>query len=150
MVTLSQFIVAVPDTFQAYLWSNGDIDSMTTIFTNSEVWLMVTDPYGCSNRDTINISLWPTGIDDLESQASVITYPNPSNGMITVETPGLEAEALNWSVCNLEGRLISSGSFQSGVSKVRGKIDLQGVASGMYLLSVSSSDTSVSTRVMVQ
>lgn len=65
-----------------YLWSNGDITQQTTITASGVYNVMVTDSNGCSNADTISVTINPNPVVELGSDtsgcASVTLSPNMS------------------------------------------------------------------------
>ena len=149
-VTVSAVVLNLPNTFSFYQWSTGSTDTTVTIGSNGPVWVVVTDSNGCSNSDTINVSLWPDGIQTLEQALQLKVYPNPSRGLISIETPGFEEEALEWKVFSLNGRLVKNGRFVSGAADLRGQIDLRDEAGGIYLLQVATDEVSTTVRLIIQ
>lgn len=81
----------------------------------------------------------PTGIDENETQVKV--YPNPTNGMVTVETEGMSLV----SVYNSLGQCV----LEKQVSGETAILDLKDVAAGLYLLRVKTESGTLNQRISV-
>ena len=149
-VTVTDSVVVVSPTgdFISYLWSDSTSDSSLTVTTNGTVWLIATDSNGCMNSDTINISLWPTGVETVDNSIQLSVYPNPTHGELTIETAGFGTDQINWTLHSLDGRSVASGNLlqRRGVNS----INLEQVPAGTYMLNVSSGSDSKTVSVIVQ
>ena len=81
----------------------------------------------------------PTGI--AENEASLKVYPNPTKGFVLVEAEGMRQV----SVYNALGQCV----MQKNVEGHQTSIDLQGFASGLYLLRVRTTEGEASRRITV-
>ena len=81
----------------------------------------------------------PTGIDESETQVKV--YPNPTNGMVTVEADGMSLV----SVYNSLGQCV----LEKQVSGETAILDLKDVAAGLYLLRVKTESGTLNQRISV-
>lgn len=79
------------------------------------------DYFSVSNANTVSL--------DNQNGASLLIYPNPSDGVFQINT---SSEMQLWTVMDLNGRLILSGAAT--------QIDLSTFDSGIYLLRVQMSD----------
>lgn len=82
----------------------------------------------------------PTGM--AENEASVKVYPNPAHGIVVVEGEGMSQV----SVYNTLGQCV----LQKNVEGRQALLDLQGAASGLYLLRVRMAGGEVSRHVAVE
>lgn len=57
---------AYPGHYSSYLWYNGSVDTSVTIDSAGLYWVEVTDPNGCSFRDTFWVEQNPTPDPDIE------------------------------------------------------------------------------------
>ena len=73
-------------------------------------------------------------LDNLTSSLKV--YPNPNNGVFTLEVQNSAAIALNISVTNIQGQTIYQNTVES-VMNHRQTINLTGFAKGLYFLKVN-------------
>ena len=82
----------------------------------------------------------PTGIDENEDHVRV--YPNPTHGMVTIESEGMTAV----SVYNALGQCV----LQKEISGNQTVLDMQNVATGLYLLRVNTEKGTFSKPVTVE
>ncbi|MCF0206422.1 MAG: hypothetical protein HUK15_03240, partial [Bacteroidales bacterium] len=82
-----------------YLWSTGETANSIAISTSGTYWLKLTNEYGCTNSDTINISVIavpPIGLPDAISFCEDFATVSPANSFVSYEwstgetTPSLE------------------------------------------------------------
>lgn len=126
--------------YAGFNWSTGGtsqtelIDSAGTGIGSTDVWVTVTDIYGCEASDTITITFEDcTGIEENDMLLSV--YPNPSTGVFTISTEGLNAEMFI-EVISPEGRIIRQ--IQS--TEQTTAIDLSGEDAGVYYVRIQIKD----------
>ncbi|MBE0639657.1 MAG: PKD domain-containing protein, partial [Bacteroidales bacterium] len=48
--------------FESYLWQDGSTDSTYTVTESGLYWLEVTNEFGCTGRDSINVTIVPTPV----------------------------------------------------------------------------------------
>ncbi len=65
----------------------------------------------------------------------VLAYPNPVNNILRVNIPGLSSDITTARLYNSSGRLVYSGTMQSGTNS----IDMSAFSKGIYLLNIKSS-----------
>lgn len=84
-----------------------------------------------------------------ESRESVQVYPNPSEGRFNVAVNGPKGE-INLKVYSLLGNVVySSLRNQSGGNFTR-QLDLSGIPSGMYILSVETGNKTTNQRILIR
>jgi hypothetical protein len=92
----------------------------------------VTDANGCVYTESVSIAVIDA-IDEL-GEGSIKVYPNPTDGLFTIEISGLEREDvfLNLQILDATGRRIQSSNltYYSGVYK--GMLSLTAYSSGVY------------------
>ncbi|MAX79977.1 MAG: hypothetical protein CL843_07360, partial [Crocinitomicaceae bacterium] len=146
---IAEVTIALPDTFVTYLWSTGSDSNAITVYEKGTFSVIVTDSNGCSNSDSIYISLWPSSVVDRgDAGAGVFIYPNPTQGVFTLETINLNEERLDWMIVNINGQIIEQGVMNSNVQQQQ--IDLSESAQGVYFLIGKTSTNSFTTRIVVQ
>lgn len=84
---------------------------------------------GTLGRSTFNFYEATLGIKDLEGNSGVSIYPNPSSGMLTVEAEGT---INNVSVIDMQGKTVYNTN--------EGVLDLSGLANGIYVITVNTSE----------
>ena len=76
------------------------------------------------------------GLDEAFSDSRFSVYPNPAKDFITID---IESNSnINYRIIDMQGKMVSEGMKSAGLSPFR--IDLQGLASGRYLLDVDAGD----------
>ena len=72
-------------------------------------------------------------------------YPNPSNGVLQVSTKQYLGNLLNYSICNLQGKIIQHGTV--GSDQI---IDTSNIGSGLFVLTLQSQTFTHSYKFMNQ
>jgi len=103
------------------LWYSGHIDDLA-IWNRALNQQEITDLY----NSTLGL---PVSINE----NSINLYPNPTNGLVTLEVSS-EKIGKSYSILDFSGRIIREGK----ISSAQEQIDLQGVARGVYYLSMEN------------
>ena len=94
--------------------------------------LAVADESGCfSFSDTLRIPLGITGIQDVDPFENVKIYPNPTNGMFTIEMNNNIFGELNIDIFTQNGSKILNIKFQKTTEYFQSQIDLSGQSKGI-------------------
>ncbi|MEX2380523.1 MAG: T9SS type A sorting domain-containing protein, partial [Vicingaceae bacterium] len=89
------------------------------------------------------------GMDEVSSIEGFNIYPNPSNGLFTMNLNTKQAENFNLIVRDVQGKLI----YEEGISvngAYRKDIDLSGLAKGVYYLHIQNDVTSKVEKLIIQ
>ena len=140
-----------PGTFSSYDWSTAEstptIDVDTTgvpLNAPFDIWVTVTDQYGCTGSDTITISFIDcTGID--ENDITVSVYPNPSDDVFYLKADNVQDEMLV-QVFGLDGRLVK----EVVLNETFGSIDMSNELPGVYSIRITIKDQVKEMRVVLQ
>src|SRR6056297_2901276 len=62
--------------FESYLWSTSEESQKITVESDGAYSVKVTDQYGCSNSDTVNVTILSVGIENNEYLQELSIYPN--------------------------------------------------------------------------
>ena len=82
-------------------------------------------------------------VSDITNAKDVVIYPNPTNGIIFIESTGaIESVTL----VDLQGRVIMT----SDKVNFERQLDMTTIASGSYLLLIKEGNTVISKRIVVQ
>jgi hypothetical protein len=87
-----------------------------------------------------------TGIDDLVN-SNFKFYPNPSKGIVYVESSKLEHDA-NIEIMNIVGKTVKTAYY--GTFSGRNKIDISDQPTGVYLMSIKSRNTNKIVKFTIQ
>jgi len=85
-----------------------------------------------------------TGISKVSASNKLNIYPNPSNGEFNVSIEGVEIKKIE--VFNNQGQLVAV----EAVNASNGHININGVASGMYFVKVTTSEGTITNKVVIK
>ena len=91
----------------------------------------VTDANGCSSIETFNIT---TDLREIEAGVLATVYPNPSQGVFTVDIMGGIQGQVQYHVVDAQGRQILNGQWNASEGFFRADLDLSAAEAGMYRL----------------
>ncbi|MEL6989864.1 MAG: hypothetical protein AAGK97_18795, partial [Bacteroidota bacterium] len=83
----------IDDNFDAILWSTGDVSSQIQIGELGLIWVDVTDNFGCTNRDSIEII---NGFLNLQIDGDSIYCPGFTSSLIANPVDGIEPFSYSW------------------------------------------------------
>lgn len=129
---------------------NGyDTDLIPTVtFTTTDVVVNgVGAPYTMSGVSKITFGAdLSTGINEELTNSSVVAYPNPTSGVITLNiTDNTQGVVVN--IYNVTGSLVSTTTYNDKV--VNEKIDLSSYDNGIYMMIINN-DNNVITKKIVK
>ncbi len=135
---LGQSITLTPTgSFISYLWSTGSTTPSITIDTTilspgtNQVWVEVTDAFGCTATDTIQVTFTVGSGLSSPFAGDVTIHPNPSNGLFRIV--GLpQTQELSIRILDINGRETQILDFEGG------NIDIHDLSSGYYILEIRS------------
>lgn len=124
-------------TFDPIAADNGT-HTITYTFTNGS---------GCSDEATDTYVVDDcTGLTDLTASDLVRVYPNPTQGIFTVELNGTAAMGKTIAITNQLGEKIYTGNLSGTMNT----IDLSAFANGVYLVRIEGNDIYSTTRLVIQ
>ena len=85
-----------------------------------------------------------TGISKVSASNKLNIYPNPSNGEFNVSIEGVEIKKIE--VFNNQGQLVAV----EAVNASNGHINLNGVASGMYFVKVTTAEGTITNKMVIK
>jgi len=142
-------------TYQWHEWQYTTNDVTLTGATNqsytadrsSWYFVVVTDDIGCTgSSDTLRIEVDKTGIEEMFGFGMSI-YPNPTSDQLFIELEEANSGFLTISVSDLSGRIIRSFPDKFIQAETKIALDLNGLASGTYLLNLSKDGKSISHKI---
>jgi hypothetical protein len=104
---------------------------------------------GCASDPSNDIYIVMTGIDGNGQTGSLSVYPNPSNGMFTLNIFTKELQVLDMTVTNSLGVAVlelKDIRVQGSVTKM---IDLQNAPNGVYSILLSNSNTHILKKIVI-
>jgi hypothetical protein len=126
-------VLEVPSGYRLYRWyCDGQIVGTNSNFHNTGkyygyYYVTVIDSNGCEGTSSLfdYYAHLPRNIHDHNNLIEVRVYPNPSNGLVTIEA----SEPIHYDVLGLDGKLMLSEQTEKC-------IDMSSFASGVYLVRV--------------
>ncbi|MGD1844928.1 MAG: T9SS type A sorting domain-containing protein [Salibacteraceae bacterium] len=146
-----EFAILSPGVFTSYVWFNLTTNPTYAATSTGTYWVTVTDSNGCSNTDSINVTVpWPVNVAELNNNMQVSVFPNPGNGKVQVQMEGVSNDHVRLTVSDLLGRLILDRQMMVGSNDDVLQLDLSDQAKGIYTLKVEVGDRQSVTRICVK
>ncbi|MEY3442037.1 MAG: hypothetical protein RLZZ519_318 [Bacteroidota bacterium] len=113
-------------------WSTGDTSATITVSVPGVIWVEATDSNGCSNRDEVTVTLC-VGLVESRPGPRIQIIPNPNSGRFVLRTEGLPPGGYSLDIYDSQGRFLSNAPWnhRGGIGNI--SLDLQNLASGIYL-----------------
>ncbi len=109
-----------------------------------------TDVNGCTGTATVIVMVNAcTGINNFTNNSGINVFPNPSNGNLTINS-NYDAKEMFIVITDLAGRVVFTNSIKNVIAGSENKINLVGVASGVYTLNISSEKFSSSEHITIE
>ena len=94
--------------------------------------------------DSIRVTKFPVGVENLQAPLSADIYPNPTNGIFSINTP---AEAMEIMITDINGRIIYK--LKPGNADVI-NVDMTSQSKGVYLLNVVTKQTTFVEKIIIR
>ncbi|MFA5814966.1 MAG: T9SS type A sorting domain-containing protein [Bacteroidales bacterium] len=142
-----------------YMWSPPDglndpasANPIATLSESKSYMLSVTDAQGCQAVSFISVYVDPClGIDDNNLNQVLTVFPNPSNGVFTIQgISSLNGKLQRIEIVNQLGQIVFSRSFGTGYLVSDFEIDTKIKEPGIYFLKISLTDRLFSQRLIVR
>src|SRR5690606_25203876 len=131
------------------LWNNGSDDEQIVIkaFTTAPLnyTVTLTDANGCKAKASVSVTV--SGCVGLSEEAAadlISIYPNPSNGSFVVEV----GASLNITILNELGQVVKT--FSADQVPDSGKLQVEGLSKGLYLIQASDEERSFNSRIVIE
>jgi len=128
-----------------YTWSTTDNTTAVAVSPTIQTTYTVngTDVNGCSNTTTVtqDVSLC-TGIASLSNTSLINLYPNPNNGLFTIELTSTSKVI----VTNALGQIVIEATFEAG----KHSLDIHNEATGVYFVRVIENNNQYIIKVVKQ
>lgn len=134
-------------TADSYVWSDASTNQTLTVPSTGTYSVTITDANGCTSNDEVDVTYidCTAGIQELDAiQFSL--YPNPSNGIVTLNINGSMNEAVNVSVIDFKGQAVQNHKFNNG----NNVLDLSDLATGTYFVKLTSNNASSVQKIVIR
>ena len=106
------------------------------------------NPANVGPLNTMTIVWTPSALSlDSVYKTKVAIYPNPSNGVVNVQYNDIPVSKID--VVNVLGQIVKSVKIDSSKLGTSESIDLSGNANGLYIINVSTNETSSSYKLVL-
>ena len=110
--------------------------------------IFTTNPANEGPLSTMSLTWTPSALSlDSVYKTKIAIYPNPSNGIINVQYNDIPVNKID--VVNVLGQVVKSIKLDASSSETLESIDLSGNANGLYIINVSTNETSSSYKVVL-
>ena len=123
-----------------YLWSNNATTEDLTAVEAGTYSVSITDANNCTL--TLNYTVGSTVSLNTNSSSVIELYPNPSNGLFTINATQVNSEVV---IYNVLGENVFSGKLTKG----KNSIDLKSINSGSYLVKINSNGVVSTSRLII-
>jgi len=141
----------------SYLWSPGGATTPTIDVTYAQYGIgthdftVTVNNGACEVTKNVSTTLDAcTGIGEKSKEVTVSAYPNPSNGAFTLELNAPQTITADLSLTNSLGVKVYTEKGVNIDGKTLKNIDLTGIGSGIYLLTLQNGDTKITRKIMVK
>lgn len=141
-----------------YNWSTGETTQIITIDSTGagiggtrNISVTVTTAHGCVSGDEISVFFEDcTGIAENAYELGVNIYPNPGNGLITIDLNAPQEDMVSIRILHAGGAVV----YQQDQVRIQGpfrtQIDLSPFGDGLYYIFFNSPKVNVTKKVVVQ
>ncbi|MEM9822604.1 MAG: reprolysin-like metallopeptidase, partial [Bacteroidota bacterium] len=98
---------------------------------------------------TTEATVEATSTSNLNTDIRIDLYPNPSNGLLTIDLRQNSNRAIQLAIYDMVGQLVFSENLGQVGNRWQDQIDLQNLSSGVYHLSVSNHATVIGKRITI-
>jgi hypothetical protein len=131
------------DTFKTGHVFMGRIDDIA-VYNRSLSLSEITELFVAGNNCTLSVNEIPSNLEDFK------IYPNPNNGLFCIEANLNGNEAVKVKIINPLGQIIFKQDFISNTSLFKQYIQLPAISSGLYFVSVETSQSKIVKPVSIK
>lgn len=136
-----------PGAGYSYNWSSGATTATASSLPAGVVNVTVTDANNCTVSTNCEVQ-FVSGIEDVAGVSAISVYPNPSNGMFTVNLMLNASSAVEMNLMDVRGAVVLTEKFNSTTSITK-VFDVTTLAKGVYNLKITTTSGVVSRKVVV-
>jgi len=110
-----------------------------------------TDNNSCSATATQTLTVTDcTGLEEFAEDQNITVYPNPSNGLVSLNIINTQFESLQISITDVQGKIIFNHTEKNVIGTFKKEIDLQEQAKGLYFINVVGDQKSASLKLIIE
>lgn len=132
-----------------YSWSNGASTDTITGLAPGIYTVYITDALNCKVVDSVKV-----GSNSIDEWARAglrhfNIYPNPNNGVFSLDISLLQASEISWKIYDLQAKLIRSAAPITG-KELQQEISLEDVAAGIYIFELRTPKHKLYQKLMIE
>lgn len=118
---------------------------------NHTITYTFTDNNSCSATATQTLTVTDcTGLEEFAEDQNITVYPNPSNGLVSLNILNAQFESLQISITDVQGKIIFNHTEKNVIGTFKKEIDLQEKAKGLYFISFTSDRKSSTQKLILE
>ena len=141
-----------------YLWSTGETTQTIEVDTtgmdennNVTISVVVTDTNNCSASDEVAIHFLDcSGIGENTSLSEMRIFPNPGNGVFTVQMDVAKEQDLTIDLLNVAGKVVYTEKVHLIEGRFTKTLDVQHLNSQMYYMRMNNENGSVVKKLIIK
>ena len=122
--------------FESYLWQDLSTERTFYVDNDGQYYVTVSDERGCYGTDAFSVII-SNGVEE-NIDNSVMVYPNPTKDFVNIEIDNQYGEPLSLELVDIMGNKLQRKDYP-GMDRISDKIDISGLASGIYFVKISDS-----------
>lgn len=142
----------------SYMWMPGgqttakiSVDSLGIGLGSKMFYVSVKNTNNCSNQDSVKVLFHDcTGIEEQGSDVQINLYPNPSSGMVSVQSRGISNTTVSISIYTASDKLVFENQQVKVIGSLNKTLNLHHLANGFYLLKIQDDQKSWTKRFVIQ
>ena len=103
-----------------------------------------------SNRVNFNVSTTAVSSGGSFEEQDFSLYPSPTDGLLHIDLHDSEEFILEVSATSLSGKLVRLLNFEENLQKKTASINLSGKARGIYVVSIVTTNTTQTRKVILE
>ncbi len=136
-----------------YSWDNGITNGVPFTQSIGTVVYTVTgtDANGCSNTDTVSVTVQDcSGLDELDANSTIALYPNPNNGAFSITISNALFSEITIEVLDMNGKVVYESVESNSSDQFTANIELPMIEVGTYFVHLTADGKTSVKKVIIE